>query len=179
MPIQGKILIVLLSVFCGFAEAEPRSCLSPDIKQRIRKKMTDPSPFAGCQHAYKAATQTCSQLIRWNSMDLGTLTHVKTVQERRLSSCQNKVFAAKQSCASDRVIMGVLRAEFNDVLKCGDDSVAAINGRIMKDAQQSRRPAHNPDFDFQPEDAVTDGEMDSQEPTVAGQPYLEESDLPN
>lgn len=165
-----KTLFVLAAMAGSFAYAEPRSCFSPDIKKRIRAKVTEASPIAGCQQSYQSAVQVCSQLVRWNAMDLGTLNHVKTVQEKRMGSCQRKVALAKQNCASDRVIISVLRAEFNDVLKCGDDSIAAINGRMMKEAQWSRRPAN--DAEYEPENAVTDGELNPEsEPDIAGSEY--------
>ena len=154
--------VILLVATFGFHSLARESCNPAELGRRISLKAKQKSPIYNCQADFNTAKKCCLNpdsciklAIRPTLFDAGASYEYKKMKERELQVCEVRIKNAKRSCVNDQERLAILGREFNDILRCADDNLAKLNGRMVKSATENRI-AYDPQPDTKREPA---GEM--------------------
>lgn len=170
--------VALAVAMSGFDSLARESCNPKDLTRRIATKTKFPSLIYDCQQDFATAKRCClspescgTQLVRETLSDAGTIHEYKKLKERELQRCERRIKSAKRSCQNDRERLDLLSREFNDILICGDDHLAQLNGKVVKTATEVRY-AYQPESQSAPAPALP---VDGSANKTAGVPAPEQT----
>ena len=146
MRFNLRLLPVALVVAAfSFHSLARESCNPKELNRRITVKTKFPSLIYDCQQDFSAAKKCClhpetcgKTAFRETLSEAGAIFEYKKMKERELQKCEVRIKAAKRSCQNDQERLAVLGREFNDILRCGDDHLAKLNGQVIKSASENR-----------------------------------------
>ncbi len=146
MRFNLRLVPVFLTVAAfSFHSLARESCNPKELNRRITVQTKFPSLIYDCQQDFAAAKKCClhpetcpKAAFRETLSEAGAIFEYKKMKERELQKCEMRIKAAKRSCQNDQDRLTVLGREFNDILRCGDDHLAKLNGQVIKSATESR-----------------------------------------
>lgn len=142
----GISLVLAVSMLSEPALAR-ESCHTKELSKRIGKHTRDQSPIYNCQVDFNTAKTCClypescggsSKDAQSMLLQAGAIAEFKRIKEVELGRCEARIKRAKISCHNDYSRKAALNREFNDVILCADDQLAKLNGRVIKNATESR-----------------------------------------